>query len=148
MQVYDKESENIFRVLVIEDDIKTIRGTIKELEINLNIIFEIAKTLEKAREKLLNKTYNFIIVDSQLPEKESSELIVEGGVDLIKSLLNGKIGKKNINTKFIILSAQASSLQKDNIKQHNNCFGIFGKLTPDDIEILFENIINGDLNEK
>lgn len=148
MLAYSKDSKNDFRTLVIEDDIETIRGTIKELEMDYNITFEIVKTLEKARIALKCNVYSFIIVDAQLPEKEGTPLVVEGGVQLMKDLLDGKISEMNIHTKFIILSAQSSSLQSDNIKIHDNCLGIYGKLTPYDIEDLFNSIINGDLNEK
>ena len=141
MQQYETSNKKVFKVLVVEDDLDTIRGTIKEIEFFFSVNAEVVTTLHSARKRLLDSSFDFLIVDARLPEKTGGELKAEGGVYLMNDLIDGKIGIKNIKTKFIILSAQATSLQKEGLKQYPTCVGIYSKLTPQEVIELFEKLI-------
>jgi len=116
------------KILIIEDEIKTIRAAVKKLEKRNNTIVEHVVFMEDAEELLKTDIYDLLIVDARIPSMRQDSLVEEGGLELMNKLVNSELGNLNNNTMFIILSSQAHSLRNEAIVSHELCGGLFPKL--------------------
>jgi len=116
------------KILIIEDEINTIRAAVKKLEKRNNTIVKHVVFMEDAEEFLKTDKYDLLVVDARIPSIRQDSLVEEGGLDLMKKLVNSEFGNLNNNTMFIILSSQAHSLRNEEIISHELCGGLFPKL--------------------
>lgn len=139
----NKEGEVFFRVLVLEDEINTIRGTLRAIKHISTNVTEV-KNIVEAQNALINNRYELLIVDVRVPHNGGNKLIAEGGIDLVNSIFEGKYGSHNKNTPFIILSAQDRSIRKESIKNSEACIGILSKLMHLEVLDIVKKLINGE----
>jgi len=116
------------KILIIEDEINTIRAAILKLRKRNNTVVDHVVFMEEAEDLLKSQLYNLIIVDARIPSIKQDKLVEEGGLELMHKLTSSESGTININTKYIILSSQAHSLRSESEVLHENCKGLFPKL--------------------
>ncbi len=117
-----------FSVLIIEDELSTIRGTMRGISHKVTSISSVG-TIAEAETLIINNKYDLLILDVQLPNVRGGKLISESGIDLIGRLQKGDCGKMNRDIPFMILTAQNRSLRLDKTENNANCIGICGKLS-------------------
>jgi ABC-type amino acid transport substrate-binding protein/CheY-like chemotaxis protein/anti-sigma regulatory factor (Ser/Thr protein kinase) len=71
--IIDLIKEKQFKTLIIEDDFLNLQNTISELQ-KANIKYEVADNGEEGVEKGLEKQYDFILLDIDLPKKNGIEV--------------------------------------------------------------------------
>lgn len=137
----NKAEDKLFRVLVVEDEMITIRGTIRAVKHISSSVTHVTN-INDARTKLVENAYELLIVDARIPDVEGGELITEGGVDLVNEIYNGELGVINSYAPFIILSAQDRSIQMESIENSSVCLGILGKLMHLEVLELVKKLVN------
>jgi DNA-binding response OmpR family regulator len=114
------------QILAIEDAAGTIQEVAADLK-DAGINIDYAESVSQAERKLSDVIYDILIVDVMI--KDSDETLAEqGGVELIRRLRSGELGKKNLNTPFFILTGQKPSLDEGAIHLISGCLGIEKKL--------------------
>lgn len=91
------------KILIIEDEINTIRAAILKLRKRNNTVVDHVVFMEEAEDLLKSQLYNLIIVDARIPSIKQDKLVEEGGLELMHKLTSSESGTININTKYIIL---------------------------------------------
>jgi CheY-like chemotaxis protein len=94
-----------FDLLVIEDDLGTVEGTLSELDLR-GYTFETVISRARAEECLASHRYALILVDLKIPYREDEEPDESGGLDLIMDLRAGRFGQLNQDKPYIIISTQ------------------------------------------
>ncbi|MEI6533454.1 MAG: hypothetical protein WCO06_06485 [Candidatus Roizmanbacteria bacterium] len=120
------------RILLIEDEFNTVRGTARAIGLRVASLDKTA-TIVDAIEQVKNNKYDLLIVDVRLPYQEDGEIIQESGLDFISELHSGKFGDLNKTSSFIVLTAQLKSLRLDLLQHNPLCKGVFGKLEHFDV---------------
>lgn len=115
------------RVLLIEDEISTVRGTIRGLE-RKNFTIDKVGSVVEAENCIGNNTYDLLIIDIRIPLEPRGKAEDDAGLDIIRRLRNGNLGPLNRNSHFIILTAQNRAVRIDEFENNKNFLGVFGKL--------------------
>lgn len=116
-----------YSVLVIEDE-ENIRTTRFDLEYELNCKIFTSETAEAAREALAKDRFDLLLVDVQIPESAGGKILQFGGLDVISSLHAGELGPLNIETHYLVLTAQRNSLYREKVTKDVKCLGVVGKI--------------------
>lgn len=86
----------MFNILIIEDNIEKLRDTLSVLEkvdgIDTDSIDHVVDSLG-AKKKIKEKLYDLVIVDIAIPLRKSEVIDTEGGIKLIKEILQRKVYK-------------------------------------------------------
>lgn len=83
----------MFRILIIEDDTNKLRNVLSKLnnisDLDVDSIEHSIDALD-AKRKLRTQCYDLMIVDIAIPQTKSSQVDLEGGIDLVDEILQRK----------------------------------------------------------
>lgn len=117
-------------VLVVEDLFDTLKGTVKQLEINGARISR-AATVRDAKEALQRRQYALILLDWRLPTDVPEAVHQNAGALVLESLRNNPSGM-NATTPVLIVTAQNTAVPQAYEGQPNPV-KVLSKLRPDQI---------------
>lgn len=116
------------KVLIVEDDSKSMKSTRSDLADELGAELQIASSINEALVKLRSEHYDLVIVDVRLPEEENGNVRDFGGVELIDKWLSLGNKSRNTETPFLFLTAQLHSLLRSEVVNSKRCLGAVKKL--------------------
>lgn len=120
-----------YRILMIEDE-NNIRTTRFDLENDFGCDISVAETAVDAYKELSEQLYDLIIVDVQIPESVDGDVLDFGGLEVMESLIDGKLGSLNKEVRYLVLTAQQSSLARSRVVNDPRCLGVVRKISQSD----------------
>jgi CheY-like chemotaxis protein len=129
------------RILAVEDERQSIYSALVEWRLRGYDVTRVTNLLD-ARAVLSKSKFDLVVADVRLPPTDDETKIDQfGGVDLIRDLRAGRVGRMNKKTPFMIVTAQIGSLSHTAIKAFGDCIGIFDKLQLEAIEDAVNNFV-------
>jgi CheY-like chemotaxis protein len=104
-------TKELWDVLAIDDDPETIEGLISELELDGLAVLSVGD-IESAREALSTLKFGLVLVDLRMQMDPDGEVVDDAGLALIRDLRKGELGSRNIDTPYIVASAQEFRIAK------------------------------------
>lgn len=114
------------RILVVEDDLSNVRGTVALLE-NQGIAVDIATTVKEARKALRQRPYSLLLVDWTLPLSPGGPSDSDAGGKLVDSIGSGRLGEKNRNIRYFVITKQTDQFSTTQAVSETN-LGVLSKL--------------------
>ncbi len=115
------------KALVLDDEPEDIAGTLRLLKLN-GLHYVTVKNVADAERMLREESFDVMVVDIRLPLEAGGELHEDAGTRFLDRLQAGELGERNLDTYFIVISAQNRSVHKHQINKRDRCWGIYGKL--------------------
>jgi len=104
------------KILIVEDDIADVGGTIDLLEIE-GIQADVVASVRDAEESLRKRCYQVLLVDWTLPVIEDGPADTDGGGKLIQSLEAGRLGNLNTDIPIFVLTKQTDQFDSQRRSQ-------------------------------
>lgn len=122
-------------LLVIEDIHNSMKCLLAELLEDEGYLIDEVTNVEAAKKKLLSRKYDAILIDWRIPIHEGGPIADNGGQTILESLTSGQLHVKNVNTPFIIVTAERSIVAWNKVAEFKNFAGCVQKLRPDDVKV-------------